>query len=1746
MVTIQRRDGTTYRAGVSETTWPPEITKALGLDDGRSVHRIALNKDGTPDWSTGMLDKGEKIIEDKAPEPVKTVPNEAPPGLKSETSTKAFEQLKTLIEQGETDPAKLDPLIADAAKDYRTSLYRMARGALEGDPNNVAAHYIASRENVSPADELIGNQKRFAAAQPETRTAVPPEVQKLGLVDDLQTSLDQAAEEALRRITARGTGKNMNLGGMFNELPNAKDYVIYAAAKLAKYGARTAEWTADMLKAFGPEVQKHLDAIYDAAIDHINTASMALVKAKAGAVMGAGEPQSTTGFHPGDVPTYEVPIDKIKLSSEVPNFKGGASAETGTVEGQELSGKYERRGTAPIVVWQRTNGDLEVITGRHRLDLARRTGEKTIPAQVVRESQGFTKAQAMTFDAEANIRDGQGDVSDYATYFKGTDISEGEARARGLLSRAKGKAGWVLAKAASNDVYASWRAGKLTDAQAVAIAEAAPGAEGAQRAGIKLALDGKSPEIISGVLRRASQVAGKAENLDLFGADDTAIKQMEADEAKAAEIRKGIKDQIQAVQGAAKKPESAAKLGVNVKDPGAVLRKVNELKGELDRWQNWWAHKDLVDQVRPPEKPAAATKPKAGGDLFGGDTPFNLVGETQPKPTAKPTVAPSVELTGFGNETLAQHELFAIEKVVESKDPTKSADAAQQLYGGPKEAITRLEKQLETIDKDPKVAKSFTKEQRVMLKNVIALLRERGANAEKTITQALNDAANDALKRIDERDRGTKFGSGVDPAHYLANLKDYAVFGAAKLAKFGLDQAGRVKWDAEMLKTFTKKIAKDLDKIYEAAKEHFQNYRDQFAKVTQPTSVQDVINRATGAQAADRIAPESHAIDVLQSGLQTARALVSHFKGQPKISKADVKIADDWLEADANRIRESLIEQVKRELPVSERGRFVAAIANATRRVSILKGDPETMYKRAAQVAARIEDRANEVRKNDAISNLKKTVERALSSPSVDIDYKNRIVEILKRINFTKPMPATIEALKRTRDYINRMADLGEDVSIPKDILDSLETLTKIPLREMDPNAVRALADKIELLERVGRLKVELRQAAWDKEKAAQVSELENEQTTPYEKRAMLEHQPGEADPFSVKLRNWLNKTLNGAGIIDRALLPIDALFDMMGDGKGGYRGWLFRRVRGPLDLAFNDYSVLRDAVQKQVVDLVKKHDMGQREAERIGVYAIDKQEGGHARLVDMGISEDTIEKINRTLTKPELEVYNAMRKAMDEQLPLIQKLMHELYNIDVKAVDNYFPMMRDWEKHKARLDPEAAKEPDFGSEKSLPELATWREMFKEFQPPDTTSVEKGATIERVPEAKTPIKINAFDLFYNHTNDIAYLLKTQRDLKMIGEMARSKEFQGKYGRAGQAMVLDFLDTYARQGRIGGLRRIPWLDELRTRTSAGIVGLRIASQFVHASNVALAIERAGAENYRAAMTQIVSNPEARAFIKKNFAEALSRGGGEPDLVTASENDLSVFGKTIVPKAYLRAGFEVARQIDKYNAEATMLGVYFKELRAKGIDPTNYLERPVDKAAQAHALVLARRAVASPLPKDVPMALTRGYLSGGNISLGRAAFQFQNIFLDQWSNMRHDLWKAGIREKNPKIAARMMLALAGTIAAETAIRGTVKEAINSATGAPERKNEEPVSEKVLLEVMRRFPLGGQIASQIRYNETGLPWFDAILQTEQAAKKAVTSPNADVADRNMVKAAGGVGTLLGIPGSGQAADIATKLMQ
>jgi hypothetical protein len=307
-----------------------------------------------------------------------------------------------------------------------------------------------------------------------------------------------------------------------------------------------------------------------------------------------------------DVPPVWLPVNELKLSKDVPQFKEGADQE-GVVK--PLKGEFAKYAVAPIQVWRRLDGSLEIISGRHRWDLAKRSGRQTIAAQIFDESAGFDKKQAATMDAEINIRDDQGTVSDYVNYFQGAQLSKEEANARGL-TRGKGEEAIEIATNGSPELIAAHRAKQVSDSLAASIATEAPKDSRIQAVAIKAAQSKSAAEALN-LMRAVQVIAPKpAEGgmADMFGFDESAMLEAQEMAKIATQKQREVGQRLSAITGASKNPKLAAAEGIDIKDPEAVKRRIADLRQLKSSWDNWTTNSDLVGEIRAAMKPAEAVE----------------------------------------------------------------------------------------------------------------------------------------------------------------------------------------------------------------------------------------------------------------------------------------------------------------------------------------------------------------------------------------------------------------------------------------------------------------------------------------------------------------------------------------------------------------------------------------------------------------------------------------------------------------------------------------------------------------------------------------------------------------------------------------------------------------------------------------------------------------------------------------------------------------------------------------------------------------------------------------------------------------------------------------------------------------------------------------------------------------------------------------------------------------------------------
>jgi hypothetical protein len=784
---------------------------------------------------------------------------------------------------------------------------------------------------------------------------------------------------------------------------------------------------------------------------------------------------------------------------------------------------------------------------------------------------------------------------------------------------------------------------------------------------------------------------------------------------------------------------------------------------------------------------------------------------------------------------------------------------------------------------------------------------------------------------------------------------------------------------------------------------------------------------------------------------------------------------------DFGAIRKTL-NDIAMQLPKEERGKFLRAINQALDRPALLNSR-EGMYSKTMEVALRMLARMDEVEKRSIVEEIQKVGQRVAESQTVDIKYKTRVAEALKGLTFGLTDKKRF-ALQRRLEY---MQAAGEGHGLQPEHVKELELLSRERPEEMPIQVLRALRDQMVEMEKQGKVMRKLEEAKTARETAAWSEDIKASKGHHWDDRPMKASR-GEkltsTERFQQDFGNHVRRLMNWAGTVNRALMVSDVWRDMM-DGGQQMTGAIQRYFGWKPDKAHAYKHALMREARESVKEALGKEKWAPDELERVSIWGL-KMRGdtdATAHMLDSGVKPETIENIQ--LTPKEMRLYTAMRKVYDEKIfPAVQQVMADVYNVDVQKAENYWPLQRDLEMYEKAIEKPRLTVKG-GEQLGYDELGLANKLMDDFSPQRTTEAEKGFTKSVSEKGQGAVKLNALELFDQHIEEGAHLVSHQKMVKQLGEIAREKWFQEKYGRNWQRQILDYLDILARNGSPKGAHHIRWADSLTRNTSVGVLGLRAFSQLKHLPNVAFSLKNVRADFLTHGFAEFATDA-GRAFVEKHFPEIAQRFAGETSIMELGE-------KGLWQKAQ-KGSFVLERALDAANARATVLGRYFQELNALGIDYHNYADLPFHEEAGAKALQISRQSVTSPLLKDVPMAISRGALTGKNMTAARALFQFQTTMLRQANYMMYDIGKLGIHDMNLKQFVAASLPFLAMLYGESQIVAMNREYM----GNPNTKHDgDNVAKEMANEALKRVPFAGNLIAAATYKETGIPIVDTAME-------------------------------------------------
>lgn len=365
------------------------------------------------------------------------------------------------------------------------------------------------------------------------------------------------------------------------------------------------------------------------------------------------------------VPAQQISADQIAVRPDLMQFKRADDTKTGVNEAERITGTWDDLKAGTLLLWEPTDpaahgleGDQRYIVanGHHGFEFGAREGVKGYNTQIIRESDGYSANDARRLGAEINIADNKGTIYDQTKFLRNLRETHGENEALAVGRRigARGRKAADIAFSAGDTLFGSFINEKVTPEAAAKIASAAPGNDAAQVEGIRALNAGKSAEWAANIARAHDVLApaAGATEMNLFG--DTEFANIDAIAGRATEVQNELRDMIRAVQNAANSPKMAAKMGVDVKDPEGVQKRIEQLRGQIERWNRWPTDPELMAKLKAgtekegaiPEPAPSEPKPamsetakkivQPDPEMFTGkEEPFNLVGETKAEAAAR-------------------------------------------------------------------------------------------------------------------------------------------------------------------------------------------------------------------------------------------------------------------------------------------------------------------------------------------------------------------------------------------------------------------------------------------------------------------------------------------------------------------------------------------------------------------------------------------------------------------------------------------------------------------------------------------------------------------------------------------------------------------------------------------------------------------------------------------------------------------------------------------------------------------------------------------------------------------------------------------------------------------------------------------------------------------------------------------------------------------------------------------------------
>jgi len=813
-------------------------------------------------------------------------------------------------------------------------------------------------------------------------------------------------------------------------------------------------------------------------------------------------------------------------------------------------------------------------------------------------------------------------------------------------------------------------------------------------------------------------------------------------------------------------------------------------------------------------------------------------------------------------------------------------------------------------------------------------------------------------------------------------------------------------------------------------------------------------------------------------------------------------------------VRETVVSGQR--LPTKSQGKFVAAVANAKK-----LGDVEAVLGRVLEESVNVERR-------QIIQQIKAFSRNIKQSETIHPTVKRNILDILGAYSITNPSAKTLETAGIARVWMEAQIKAGKVPYLPKAVFNQMKVLEQVPLSDLSAEQLTNLLGNLKLLEAAGKDKYQMNQLSKALDTEYRIGKaMEN---IPEQISFAPERARGAGEPPSIRAsikQKWfdLKSSVKKA---DVAISPETVVFDTMDGGKKPYDGVLMNLFWKDFVAPATRFDHRRSEIGEKFLNIIKKYNLKQHNMERVTMFMGDRRAGVRDLLLATpGVTKEILESLK--LTKGEMEVVKLAEKYFDEIYPQIKEVGANVMGRDVSNVKKYFPISNDRNYSRSQLD---GKKVD-----NLADILLSPDSYGYGR----TTLEAGFIQETTGKVH-PVNLAFDEVFLNYVDESLYLVEMGEQIEKIRAFVTDPRIEGLYGRDGVMLLEDSLDNLAKMGRAGSSKVIPLIDLIRKNVGVGILGLRASTTLMQFTALANAGVLIGGEGILTGSLKTMDK-EMIAFARNNSPQLMDRAQTSrfPEIKEFFMN--GVF-PNLMDKS-VRASFKGMQIGDMWAATASWLGAYEKWFRDRGLEP-NFVNA-VGEAVKFAELTVSRTQAGVSF-RDLPRALSTGWFPGvNNKSITKAMFQFQNFVLNNWSLVRHDIVRMGIRERNPLEASRKAFWLFVGISSASAVGVGTNAAIRGLTGdKDDRDLIEQYINRLTSEVGQTIPFVSPFISALTYGSMPVPLLDATNDALEGIVDVSRAKSAAAKGRAVTRLASPALSLLGVPGASQLSSVALQVQR